>query len=387
MRSKKIILCFVPYYLPGFKSGGVARSVKNFVENFGDEFNIKIICNDRDINSINSYKKVRIDQWNKVGKAQVFYASKKTISFFGLINFLKINSFDIVLLNSFFSPGFTVLPLILRLFGFFKNKKCIISTRGELTQGALRIKKLKKFFFIILLKKILYFELYWQVSSKYELLDIKKNIGNIAKNKYIFTDFISENSLLHDNLKRSKNKKLRIIFLSRISPIKNLHFLINVLSSITKPLDFSIYGNKEDFNYWIHCKKLCAKLPSNINIFFGKEINYKKVCEFFKRNDLFVFPSKGENFGHVVAESLSVGTCVIVSDKTPWKTKFPAIKAISLKKKLWISEINKWMNLKNKDFEKRRYLAIKQFLIIKKQNLRIKKKLKNLIYDLIPNEI
>jgi glycosyltransferase involved in cell wall biosynthesis len=39
----------------------------------------------------------------------------------------------------------------------------------------------------------------------------------------------------------------------------------------------------------------------------------------FAQYDLFAFPSRGENFGHVVLESLSVGTPVLVSDRTPWK--------------------------------------------------------------------
>jgi len=79
MQSKKTILYFVPHYLPGFKSGGVVRSVNNFVENLGDEFDIKIISNDHDVKSKEPYKNVKINQWNNVGKAKVFYSSKQNI--------------------------------------------------------------------------------------------------------------------------------------------------------------------------------------------------------------------------------------------------------------------------------------------------------------------
>ena len=34
--------------------------------------------------------------------------------------------------------------------------------------------------------------------------------------------------------------------------------------------------------------------------------------------DLFLFPSGGENYGHVIAESLSSGTPVLISKNTPW---------------------------------------------------------------------
>ena len=85
MKLKKIILCFVPHYLPGFRLGGVARSIANFVDQLGDEFAIRIICSDRDLNDSKSYSNIKIDSWNVVGKAKVFYPSKKTISFFNNI--------------------------------------------------------------------------------------------------------------------------------------------------------------------------------------------------------------------------------------------------------------------------------------------------------------
>ena len=47
-KLKKTILCFVDYYLPGYKAGGPIQSIANLVENLGDEFEFYIICNDRD---------------------------------------------------------------------------------------------------------------------------------------------------------------------------------------------------------------------------------------------------------------------------------------------------------------------------------------------------
>ncbi|MGC9337945.1 MAG: glycosyltransferase, partial [Candidatus Cloacimonadia bacterium] len=36
-------------------------------------------------------------------------------------------------------------------------------------------------------------------------------------------------------------------------------------------------------------------------------------------HDLFFFPTHGENFGHVINEALSVGTPVLISNRTPWR--------------------------------------------------------------------
>jgi len=40
--------------------------------------------------------------------------------------------------------------------------------------------------------------------------------------------------------------------------------------------------------------------------------------------DAFIFPTLGENFGHVIIESLSAGCPVLCSDQTPWNDVFRA---------------------------------------------------------------
>ena len=44
-----------------------------------------------------------------------------------------------------------------------------------------------------------------------------------------------------------------------------------------------------------------------------------EVLDVFSKNDIFLFPTKGENFGHVIYEALSVGCIPIISDQTPWQ--------------------------------------------------------------------
>jgi glycosyltransferase involved in cell wall biosynthesis len=39
----------------------------------------------------------------------------------------------------------------------------------------------------------------------------------------------------------------------------------------------------------------------------------------FREHDLFLFPTRGENFGHVIIESLSAGTPVLLANTTPWQ--------------------------------------------------------------------
>ena len=181
---KKKILCLTDYYLPGFRAGGPIRSILNFVEHLGDEFEIYIICSDRDMNSTSNYSDVKIDSWNKVGKAKVYYVSKKYLGLKQLIKLLIKFKYDILYLNSFFSPRFTIYPLLLRLLIFKKKKACIICPRGNLSPAALKLKSFKKKLYLKFFNLLkLYQNIYWQASSEHEKKDIIRNF-KIQKKKF-----------------------------------------------------------------------------------------------------------------------------------------------------------------------------------------------------------
>jgi glycosyltransferase involved in cell wall biosynthesis len=112
---------------------------------------------------------------------------------------------------------------------------------------------------------------------------------------------------------------LRLIFLSRLAPVKNLDFLLDILATVRCEVDLAIHGLKENEAYWQSCEERIAALPGNVRASYHGAVMPDDVPGTFAQYDLFAFPSRGENFGHVVLESLSVGTPVLVSDRTPWK--------------------------------------------------------------------
>ena len=62
-----------------------------------------------------------------------------------------------------------------------------------------------------------------------------------------------------------------------------------------------------------------ASLPPNVRARYAGPLDYSAVAETFARHDVFLFPTFGENFGHVIVESLAAGCPVIVSDRTPFR--------------------------------------------------------------------
>ena len=360
-KNKKTILCFVNYYIPGYKAGGPIRSIANIVETFGDKFDIKIICANHDDLDIKPYKNIKSNSWNTVGKAQVFYASPESTNFKGIKKILDETPYDLLYLNSFFSFKFTIIPLLLRKLGLVSKKLCIIAPRGEFSPEAVKLKGLKKKTYITLSNWLnLYRNLYWQASSSFEKNDIRREIGNLANKIYIATNITKLTPVTSENIKLRKPGPLRLIFLSRISPKKNLDFLLRVLSKINTPVELAIYGPKGDTGYWKRCLNLKKKLPSNIKVLVGDVVPGKKVLKVFGQHDLFVFPTLGENFGHAIAESLTAGTPVLVSNRTPWgSSNKGGVEILPLKEDKWIKAIKRWSNFNHKLLIKKRQGALK----------------------------
>jgi glycosyltransferase involved in cell wall biosynthesis len=100
--------------------------------------------------------------------------------------------------------------------------------------------------------------------------------------------------------------------------MKNLKYALQVLTEVTRPVRFSIYGPKEGEKYWIECERLMAALPNHVRAIYCGVVEHSRIVETFAEHDLFFFPTRGENFGHVIHEALRAGTPVLVSDQTPW---------------------------------------------------------------------
>jgi glycosyltransferase involved in cell wall biosynthesis len=116
---------------------------------------------------------------------------------------------------------------------------------------------------------------------------------------------------------------LRIISLSRIVPQKNTMTCFEILSgSFDGKICFDVYGTIEDEKYWSACKHKALSLPNNVKFRYMGEVSHEEVMDTFHKYDAFLFPTRGENFGHVIYEALSAGCIPIISDTTPWSNVY-----------------------------------------------------------------
>jgi len=324
MSRKCRILVFMGFYLPGYKAGGPIKTIFNMVEQLSGEYEFLIVTRDRDSGDAEPYVNVPLNQWVQVGKAHVFYCPPKQQSVSGFAKVINNTEFDVLYLNSFFDPVFTLKPLLARYLGGTTKMPLVLAPRGEFSEGAVRLKWPKKKLFILVARLFkLYKNIIWQASSEHEFEDIKRVFHVSDEDILIALDLTEKVSLQEVVMKESNATSdtphfLRIVFLSRISPKKNLDYALNLLQKATTPIQFDIYGPKEDAEYWSQCSSLISALPKNVVVNYCGSVHPSDVSDVFSNYDLFLFPTRGENYGHVIAESLSVGTPVLISDQTPW---------------------------------------------------------------------
>lgn len=315
----KKILIFTSHYYPGFLSGGIAQSILNTSKWLGNDFRFFIITQDRDLKSDKPYLKIKYGEWMLSGKSKVRYLAPNELSFRTIQRLINEVDYDLIHLNSFFDLVFTIKVLLLNRLGFIRPRKILLSPRGEFVNGPLHIKYFRKKFFIIFTKMAgFYKNVNWHASVPLESRGIANEIGVLPNKIKLAIDLPIHNPIF-PRIKKSKHKVLRVFFVSRITREKNLDGALRILQKVKAKINFHIIGPLEDPLYWRECKELIKQLPYNITVRLIGPINPKDRFRYFTSYDLLLFPTHGENYGHVIAESISVGTRVLISQFTPWR--------------------------------------------------------------------
>ena len=317
---KNRILVFASHYLPGHNAGGPIRSLESIFNCLSEDIDFYLVTSDRDLGDNKPYPGIDPNSWTTVGNVSVFYSDQKYISKRRLLEIFERVQPQTVYVNSLFSFAFSIRILFFIWHSRYKAVRVVLAPRGELSKGALDQKRLKKFGFTLVTKFLkLYKNMVWHVSSKYEFLDVEKTYGDFGQ-IHIASNLVNdEASKLYSPLNEQKiQNEINIIFISRISRKKNLDFAIRSLLGLDGKVIFDIYGPHEDLDYVSKCKGIALDLPDNVSVCFKGDIEHENVPDLFKKYDIFYLPTKGENFGQVIWESLSCGCPVLISDQTPW---------------------------------------------------------------------
>jgi len=331
--SRHVILIFIAHYLPGFSAGGPVRSIANLVNSLGDEYDFRIVTSDRDLGDRQPFSGVTADVWTRVGNADVFYASPGTGWMLRCRRILSDVRPDLLYINSFFGRSFSM-AVLLAWWSLRRQTRCplLLAPRGEFSQAALGLKRRRKTAFIQLVKLLgSHSKALWHASSKAEATDILRalsNRGGVAVAGPISAAAPAVATALDvppnwSGETREFSPKppgsLRIIFLARIVPMKNLADALVAVRSLRGNIRFTVCGPREDDACWEHCRRVADGMPSNITVEFAGAVPHELVRQTLLAHDVFLLPTLGENFGHGIAEALQAGCPVVISDRTPWR--------------------------------------------------------------------
>ncbi len=321
--DKKSVLVLCPHFEPAYKAGGVVRTLKNFIDMLKGNVEFSVVSSDRDLGDKSSFSNIKINEFMHADGFNTAYSKGYFwyVIFLCKVVFSRCKQFDYVYLNGMFSFKYSILPLVLFKI-FYPSAKIICAIRGEASTFALEKSSFKKDYFLKFSKLIgLYKHVVFQATSNAEEIDFLTNFSFEFKSILLVQDPVSKpkSTLNKTKLSFEQEKSLKIAMIGRVSPVKNIDFALKVLMSLNSSVVLHIFGPIEDENYWHECLMLIDLLPDNVCVVYEGAVPPNTLADRLSDFDLLFHPSRGENFGHVIYEALSLGVPVLTSDKTPWE--------------------------------------------------------------------
>lgn len=110
----------------------------------------------------------------------------------------------------------------------------------------------------------------------------------------------------------SRTSAMKLLFVGRVIRTKGVRDAIRALSMLPPEVaSLDVVGDGYDRT---RCEELAVAVGVQERVHFHGRVPHERVLEFYKRADIFVFPSYREAGGIVVTEAMSYGLPVIVCD-------------------------------------------------------------------------
>lgn len=311
------VAAFSEFYLPGFAGGGTIVSLSRIVEQESGH-DIRVITNDHDLGSVSPYPDIRPRAWVPVGRGSVAYMRLSLKDAIWAIRELRRWRPEAYYANSLQCPEYSLLPFLLRRVGILPRGRLIVAPRGECGRAAQAHKGLKKRLARPLIRWLVGRGVVWQASSESEADDIRRWYGKdlpSADRIVVRGDPPPRPTSISEG---SRNAVPVVVFASRIDQMKGLDLAIDVMSRVTHPCVFRVAGSVSDPAYWERCKSLAERFPPHISFEYCGPYTPSATTEILSAADFLFLPTRGENFGHAIAEALSVGCPAVISDRTTW---------------------------------------------------------------------
>ena len=226
---------------------------------------------------------------------------------------------DLVHASSLFSR-MTIRWLLARRLGMAPRIPLIVAPRGECSAGALGIRGPRKRAFLRASRVAgLHRGVVWQASTERERDEIRTAMPWIPAADVRVAPDVPGSAPEGPSTRPPKQAgRARLVFVSRVARMKNLGFALRALGKVSGQVTLDVFGTLDDPPYWEECRAEAARLPAHVAMHYRGALPPDEVPAAFAAHDFSVLPTLGENFGHVVFESLSARCPVVLSDRTAW---------------------------------------------------------------------
>jgi glycosyltransferase involved in cell wall biosynthesis len=304
-------------FWPGHEATGPNQSFRALATSLGDEFDFRVIARDRPFGA--RHAAAPSGEWVDEGFACFRYCEitpcRRAI---GLGNALRSSPHDILMINSFFDREFAIPALMMRRLGLLPRRPTILSPRGEFSAGALGLKAVRKKAYLGIARRTGLLNGVWlHATAESEAAEISARCP--WAERIVVAPTVRLLAPRPSRRSAQPGERLRLVFLSRIDRMKNLDYALRVIELANVPLSFDIFGPVSDEGYWAECQIMIARLPANIAVRYCGAIPNADVRSRLSEYDLFILPSRGENFGHAIFDALEAGLPVLLSNRTPWR--------------------------------------------------------------------
>jgi glycosyltransferase involved in cell wall biosynthesis len=312
------ILIFLDYFRPAHKAGGPIRIFDNLARYEHEGHSLAIVAQNVDLGDPRPLP-VQEGKWTTFGHAQVLYVSPRNTGFLKIRRIVREFRPDVVHLNTFFSRIWTLKLLILNRFDLLAAP-LFLSPHGDFAGPALTLDHWHRRAFVTLARTLNLFKgCIWIATAAQEVEEIRSTVGRNAVIRLASLPFPLP--LASDRVRVLKSKgALRLIFLARLTAIKNLPFLLKVLPHVQGKVVFDIYGPIDPtyVETWNETFTALKRDCPSVSVHYQGAAPPDQAMDLLSAYDLFIQPSLSESFGYSIVEALSAGTPVLVSDRTPW---------------------------------------------------------------------
>ena len=316
------VVLLADYWRPGWRAGGPIVSLGRLVDR--TSFDISVLTRCHDLSEVDVYPCVTPNDWTPGANEheQIGYLRGARGLWWAMRQVRRLKP-QVTHVNSLHSIPFGILPLAALRLRLLPATFIVVSPHGELSRASQEHKAFKKRIGRPALRRLVPRRALWHASSEMERHDIAYWLGYEPR-VVVRPDEPPQPALetvatsLSDGSQGVDRAEPTVLFASRIHPIKGLDTAIDVIANVQAPCRFLIAGTVEDEAHWQMCQRAIDALPDSIHAHAHGSYRQEELDAMLDSARVLLLPSKGENFGQVIAEALSRGCPVALLDTTPW---------------------------------------------------------------------